>query len=128
MEVIFLNGPSNSGKTTTLKQLYEQLKSDGAQDLLPVRSCPKSGNDNEYYVSFNGKKVGIVTMGDFALETILYIGIFLERGADVLVIANSNKGFPQTIVDWHKKELSQVVVQKVSIRDVGKVQEIMKCL
>ena len=128
MKIIFLKGPSHSGKTTTLMQLYEQLKSDGARDLLPVRRCPRSGNDEEYYVSFNDKKIGIVTMGDSALETILYIGIFLERGADILVIANSNKEFPCAVVNWHKGEMQEVIVEKVSIADVGKVQEIMSHL
>ena len=130
MKVIFLDGPSNSGKTTTLKLLYSQLKSAGSCDILPTRSCPLSSNDNEYYVSYEDKRVGIVTMGDFALETILYMGIFLERGADVLVIANSNKGFPYNVVNWHKRDLERVVIKKLrgANDDLQKVQVIISNL
>lgn len=130
MKVIFLDGPSSSGKTTTLKKLYEYLKSTGAQDILPVKICPLGGYDIECYISFNGKKIGIVSIGDYALETVFYLGIFFERGADILVIANSKKEFPYTIVSWHEDILEQIVIQKQqgANDDDKKVQQIISHL
>lgn len=125
MKVITLTGPSHSGKTTTLKHLYTHLISVGAKDIIPPQKCPRSGGDDEYYVLYKGEKIAIVTIGDYAIETVFYIGINYGRGADTLIIANSNKGYPYTIADWHSDIITHVDIKKNDIYEQGKVQEIM---
>lgn len=130
MKVILLTGPSNTGKTTTLHELYNTLFPDGKSNNIEApKPHPFDGRDYIYYVRYNSKKIGIVTLGDYAIETVFQIGVFLAKGADVLVIANSNKEFPETICKWHSAEydgeLERVVVDKLSINDQGKVQEII---
>lgn len=128
MKVILLTGPSNTGKTTTLIKLYETLRSTGVDIEKPIPH-PFDSNDFVFYVKYNGKKIGIVTMGDYAIETVYQIGVFLAKGADILVIANSNKEYPEAICDWHGSKydgvLEKAVVKKESIQDQGKIQEIM---
>lgn len=130
MKVILLNGPSNSGKTTTLHELYSAICPDGKSNNIEVpKPHPFDSKDSIYYVRYKGKKIGIVTIGDYAIETVFQIGIFLAKGADILVIANSNKEFPEIICNWHGAEydgvLEKVTVEKFSIKDQGKVQEII---
>ena len=128
MKVILLTGPSNSGKTTTLHELYKELKSNEMSDIEKPRPHPFDERDSIYYVKYGGKKIGIVTLGDYSIETVYQIGVFWAKQADILVIANSNKGFPETICNWHDEDLEKVVVEKYSIQDQGKVQEIINKL
>lgn len=125
MKVIVLNGPSNSGKTTTLHELYKHLVSAGAYDIEPPQIHPFDDRDSIYYVQYRGKRIGIVTLGDYATETVFQIGVFLSKGADTLVIANSCKAFPLTLINWHTDVLKCVIIQKNNIHEKGKVQEIV---
>lgn len=129
MKVSLLTGPSYSGKTTVLHQLYDTLKSMGSNDIDIPKPHPFDRRDSIYYVNYESKKIGIVTYGDYAIETVFQIGVFLAKGADILVIANSNKDFPNTICDWHGKKydgiLEKIIIEKHSIQDQGKVQEII---
>lgn len=117
MKVIILNGPANSGKTTTLKELYAQIKTMGATDYKTPKPCEVSPSDNEYYVTFRGNKVAIVTVGDYAIETIFHIGYFYGCGADILVIANSQKGFPYTLMKWHENVFESITIEKHGIQN-----------
>lgn len=129
MKVILLTGPSDSGKTTTLHKLYKTLISKGGTNIDAPEIHSFDERDSIFYVKYDGKKIGIVTLGDYAIETVFQIGVFLGKGADILVIANSNKGFPNNICKWHGMNndglLEKEEVRKISIQDKGKVQEIM---
>lgn len=69
MKVIALKGEKDSGKSTTLKEVYERLKADGGE---PERYCFKDlkGNSKDLrdVINFAGKKIGIVTQGDYYKE------------------------------------------------------------
>lgn len=129
MKVIILNGPSNVGKTTTLHELYNTLSPNGVNDIDIPKPHPFDAKDSIYYVKSNGKKIGIVTLGDYSIEIVFQIGVFLGKGADILVIADSNKGFPDTICEWHGNKydgaIEKTVVNINSISDQSKVQEII---
>lgn len=127
MKIIILDGPANSGKTTTLKEVYAQIKRQGVKDIVAPKPCPASKSDDEYYVPFKGKNVAIVTVGDYALETIFYFGYYYGIGADVLVIANSQKGFPYTLLGWHDDIFECITIEKHSIQDnEDKIKEIIQ--
>ena len=125
MKVIMLTGAPDTGKTTVLKELYKTLKADGAKDIIPPVTCPRFGQDNEYCIEYKGKKIGIVTIGDFATEIIWYLGVFFGRGADILVIANSDKNLQKSVLNHHNKELQYDNVPKTSIYETGIVGQIM---
>lgn len=124
MKIITLSGGKGTGKTTTLKALYKRLKDSGAKDVYPPVSCPSSGSDEEYFIEFNGKHIGIVTSGDYSLETIWYMGVYYGRNSDILVIANSNKSRPFDIIKWHS--LQTVDIIKVSISECNVEDTIIK--
>lgn len=129
MKVILLTGPSESGKTTTLLRLYDSLCSGGISNIDVPNPHPLREDEYIFYIEYNGKKIGIVTFGDYAIEIVFQIGVFLAKGADILVIANRNKGFPNNICEWHGRDndglLEKEEVRKISIQDKGKVQEII---
>lgn len=106
MRIITLTGPANSGKTTTLKALYVKLLSVSDGTIEDPKICANSSRDEEYYFWYKGKQVAIVTMGDIALEMVWHFGIYCQKGADVLIIANSNKSWPLYFIGWHKECLT----------------------
>ena len=80
MKVILLAGPSNSGKTTTLHKLYEELGEKGGIDIEAPKPHPFNENwDKIYYVKYDDKKIGIVTLGDYSNEIVFQIVIFLNH-------------------------------------------------
>ncbi len=117
MKVITLSGDPHTGKTTTLKDLYLLLKAKGCVDILPPTNCPASPSDYEYYVKWNEKRIGIVTMGDYSNVIIWYLGVFFGRGADYLIIADSNSTTPFYILERHEVEYTKV--HKHNIEEIG---------
>ena len=65
MEIIALRGPQNSGKTTTLKIVYDKLLEHGFKQPNSVRREISNG-DFLAVLENDGKKIGIVTQGDYA--------------------------------------------------------------
>ena len=127
MKIIMLTGPSDSGKTKTLHDLYKQLSPEGANDVEPPKPHPLDNRDSVYYLRYNNKKIGIVTLGDYCNEILSQIIIFLNKGADVLVIANSNK-VSAPLHTSHNDLVDCVIVKKNNIHEIGKVQEIIELL
>jgi len=64
MEIISLRGPQNSGKTTTLTIVHDKLLEQSSQNS---NNCFKeiSNGDFRDVIEYNGRKVGIVTQGDY---------------------------------------------------------------
>ena len=66
MKVIALKGEENSGKTTTLKKVYELLKAKGGEiepgSFKNLQGIPK---DFLAILNLEGKKIVIVTQGDY---------------------------------------------------------------
>ena len=65
MEIIALRGPQNSGKTTTLKMVYDKLLEQG---FLQQDSASQELSNGDFLAILenDGKQVGIVTQGDYA--------------------------------------------------------------
>lgn len=68
MEIIGLRGPSNTGKTTTLKIVFEKLKAQGFQPMKDLEEDLGNG-DFLWVLEKDGRKVGLVTQGDYAIES-----------------------------------------------------------
>ena len=64
MQTILLVGKKDAGKTTTMDLVYHKLIELGATEIKK-REMPKNKNrDFECVLSYNGKKIGMFTMGD----------------------------------------------------------------
>ena len=84
-----LLGPSHSGKTTTIKVVYEELKKNyGATDAEPPKIVGE--NDIEAVLKCKGQTVGIASMGDCSSYVIHYMSFYEGKGCDVLVCACRN--------------------------------------
>lgn len=108
MKIITLTGNAGTGKTTTLNALYNELKSiDSAcgkkvQDIeepIPNDNVDSLDNDHTYFISWDGKRIAIVTGGDLAYQIVWNMGIYFGKGADVLIIANRRKQAPINIIE-----------------------------
>jgi len=67
MEIIALRGPDNTGKTTTLKIVFEKLKAQGFQPMKDFEEDLGNG-DSLWVLEKDGRKVGLVTQGDYAVK------------------------------------------------------------
>ena len=65
MEIIALRGQDNTGKTTTLKIVFEKLKAQGFQPMNDFEEDLENG-DFLWVLEKDGRKVGLVTQGDYA--------------------------------------------------------------
>lgn len=65
MKVIALRGERDSGKTQTLIKVYEMMKSQGFQSL-PGMYKDLGNHDFRDVLERNGKRIGIVSQGDYA--------------------------------------------------------------
>ncbi|WP_314664382.1 hypothetical protein [Prevotella aurantiaca] len=66
MKIIALKGEENSGKTTTLKKVYDLLmKMGGEQEPDCIKKLEGNPEDIRDVINFAGKKIGIVTQGDY---------------------------------------------------------------
>lgn len=76
MKVIVLKGRDNSGKTTTLKKVHEFLMKAGGEQETNYKVDLKGNDDFRDVINFAGKKIGIVTQGDYGKKQI-------KQGCDV---------------------------------------------
>ena len=65
MEIISLRGPQNSGKTTTLTIVHDKLLEQSSQNSNSYFKEISNGDFLDV-IEYNGRKVGIVTQGDYS--------------------------------------------------------------
>ncbi|MES2671683.1 MAG: hypothetical protein V4673_14865 [Pseudomonadota bacterium] len=89
MDIILLSGNSNSGKTTTMNVVYEELISKGA---TVVRSKVQVGGnikDFECVLKYKGKLVAMCSMGDYLMHCCF--AAVRYASCDKLVLAYNNR-------------------------------------
>lgn len=113
MKVIALKGEKDSGKSTTLKEVYERLKADGGE---PERYCFKDlkGNSKDLrgVINFAGKKIGIVTQGDYYKEeensVKKHLVWFKDNKCDIVICAW--RGMTPTSKHWNiEREIGEIL-------------------
>ena len=69
MKVIALKGEKDSGKSTTLKKVHELLMAAGGeQEPDCIKNLEGAPEDIRDVINFAGKKIGIVTQGDYGKD------------------------------------------------------------
>jgi len=69
MKVIALKGEKDSGKSTTLKKVHELLMAAGGeQERYCYKDLEGNSKDLRDVINFAGKKIGIVTQGDYGKD------------------------------------------------------------
>jgi thymidylate kinase len=92
MHIIFLEGESGSGKTTTLQMVYAVLKLLNATVISPPSSVTVSSKrDFEVKLSFQGKTVVIFTEGDLQNVCVDAIKKYDQsKNVDILIMAHTS--------------------------------------
>jgi ABC-type proline/glycine betaine transport system ATPase subunit len=97
MRIIFLEGESGSGKTTTLQMVYAALKLLNAAVLCsPLHIENSSKRDFKAKLSFQNKTVVIFTKGDIQTDCIKAIQECEGEEVDVLIMAHTSNLMPLT--------------------------------
>lgn len=89
MDIILLSGSPNSGKTTTMNVVYNDLISKGA--TVVQRKVQVGGNaaDFECIVKYKGKLVAMYSMGDYLIHCCF--AAVRYASCDKLILAYNNK-------------------------------------
>jgi tRNA uridine 5-carbamoylmethylation protein Kti12 len=98
MDIILLSGNSNSGKTTTMNLVYDELAKKGATVIQQKRQLGGNPADFECVLKYKGKLIGIYSMGDYLIHCCF--AVVQYAFCDKLILAYSNK---------FKQDLSAVV-------------------
>ena len=68
MDIIVLSGNPNSGKTTTMNVVYDELISKGATVVHKKVQVGGNAMDFECVVNYKGKLVAMCSMGDYLMH------------------------------------------------------------
>lgn len=91
MKIIMLKGPDNSGKTTTLNLVYNELVNNRKAKVCSYVKVGWKGDDFACTLDYKNSKVAIYSMGDYSIDIDRTIKYYTYKSADVLIIANRNK-------------------------------------
>ena len=127
-----LKGASDSGKTTTLHLVYEELVNNRHAKVVeyaPLGTpAPNKPQDIACILEYKGLKVAIYTMGDYVRGIQNAIKDCMAKSVDVLIIANSNK--PQ--FDSLMQQPGNILIEKTkaapALRDTDNMKYAMQII
>ena len=93
-EIFALQGIGSSGKTSTLNEVFNQLKT--KYPIVPINII-NNGADITVVIDINGKKVGIESQGDPNSRLQTSLPYFVSLKCDVIFCAVRTKGMT---VQW----------------------------
>lgn len=89
MDIILLSGEPNSGKTTTMNLVYDELIRKGARTVEPRVQIGGKEEDFECLIDHGGNLIAIFSMGDYLYECCS--AVIKYAHCDKLILAYSNK-------------------------------------
>lgn len=96
--ILALYGTSNCGKTSTIKEVFEQLKI--KYPKAAVRIEVSGPTDIKVYMDIKSKKIGIESQGDPNSRLEESLKDFVSKKCDVIFCATRTRGMT---VDWVNK-------------------------
>lgn len=113
MKVIALKGEKDSGKSTTLKKVHELLMAAGGeQEPDCIKKLGGDPEDIRDVINFAGKKIGIVTQGDYYKEeensVKKHLVWFKDNKCDIVICAW--RGMTPTSKHWNiEREIGEIL-------------------
>lgn len=114
MKVIALKGEKDSGKSTTLKKVHELLMAAGGeQERYCYKDLEGNSKDLRDVINFAGKKIGIVTQGDYYKEeeensVKKHLEWFKDYKCDIVICAW--RGMTPTSKHWNiEREIGEIL-------------------
>lgn len=124
MNIIFLRGKHNCGKTTTFNLLYDELFNKGAEVVEPQSALP-GRDDFECILKYNKKKIALFSLGDYGFAPSSAIGYYTRVECDILVVAYSlGKSICNNRL-FTKRYPKPIIIDKESKSDNDAVNEII---
>lgn len=131
MKLILVTGPSNCGKTTTIRNVFNKLCGEKKQKASNVLFYNEEGigyppgKDFEAIIKYKNKMVAFYSMGD--VKSCCVDALIKYAGADVLIMGFNNhfkplltkynmqvyKGFPKHVAIKSEKFFSATWVDKI---------------
>jgi len=109
-----LEGPHNTGKTSTIKMVVEQLTTVlGAHIIVAIAPVVSGGIDIHGVVEYEGKKIYINSEGDIVTDVAWMMGYAEGMDCDVCILANSNKTMIRKFAD--KRYTEYHIVRKTVV-------------
>ena len=109
MDIILLSGNPNSGKTTTLNVVYDELILKGATVVRRKLQVGVYETDFECVLKYKGKKVAIYSMGDYLMHCCF--AAVRYASCDKLVLAYNNR-FKQDLAAVVASCQNHIVISK----------------
>ncbi len=123
-QAIALYGKANSGKSTTLRKLYDLLMAYPKAHIEIIRPV---GVDFTVIIEVDGILIGIESQGDPCSRLDDSINLFKERGCVIVVCCTRTRGSTVVIVEALQPEFTITWYHKIAGQDDDKMaQTILK--
>lgn len=110
MKIIVLNGKANCGKTSVLKKLYAKLVASSI--FRQTHFQQESLYDLSAMFEYDGKKIGITTLGDGETELKNAFDIFIKEHCDLVVCASRSRDTKNGAVRYIKSLKADLIWYK----------------
>jgi hypothetical protein len=123
--VIALYGPANTGKSSTVKKVYELLKA--KYPNAPV-THEIIHHDVRAIIKINGHSIGIESQGDPGSRIFTSISLFVQEECDIIVCATRTRGQTVEVIENLKPQYCVNWVQKLREPNEAQHEQINKAL
>jgi molybdopterin-guanine dinucleotide biosynthesis protein len=118
--VIALYGTANTGKSATLKKVYELLK---AKHLNAPVSHEIVHHDVRAIININGHRIGFESQGDPGSRIFTSISMFAREECDLIVCATRTRGQTVVAVESLKPQYEIKWIQKLGEANEAKHEQ-----
>lgn len=116
MKIIVIRGPKNCGKTTTINKVFDYFTKQSSEYRVVEERDYINGDQKDFsaVISYNGRKIGFYSMGDYFRNVVEALKCYECKGCDILLCACNDrfKSFDNVI----RSKVTDVV-EKVSIEN-----------
>lgn len=106
MKVVILYGSSNSGKTTTIRKVFEKLEG-SASNISESAISNGSKGDFEADFYYQNNHIGIFSAGDKKKMVVGAIEKYHDMNVEIFIIAYNNKFFT---LPWQFLRASEIII------------------
>jgi len=122
-KIIALKGKSNTGKTTSIKRIYEWIKNNYAIKIITPNTW--SGDDIKTIIKVDGFVIGICSAGDEGSTVKSYMDEFDKNRCDLILCACRTKGQTfQAIQSYRSKGylIDYIYTKEISDRTFSEIK------
>lgn len=104
-DIIVLSGQAHSGKTTTMRRLFERLRN--LQDVVVRFEDINPAEDFIAIIEINGRRIGLISHGDYLEVFTDQFNEISRHNVDVLICASRSKNRDNSVYNFLFENLPQ---------------------